>query len=138
MKIFSIVTLMTLLVTPSFAQYLSSEKQIRQKELGWTALLNKNDKLGLKKKFIDDYLLDNAQGKTVFTAEILSLLRDRERFPKIERNIEQMTFRGNLVAVNGVEIEYVKDKVRKRCRFTNVWMLTNQGWKLVARQTNGH
>lgn len=113
-------------------------KTLTQLEKEWTALLDKKDTTALRAIFTPNYVVNNATGKIVGVADIFNLLANGHQFPRVDRNIERITFADNLAIVIGGEIEYAKDGTKKNRRFTNVWTETKTGWKLVCRQANGN
>lgn len=121
-----------------YSQSVDKEKTILRLEKEWTEVLDKNDTIALKSYWTDDYVVNNATGKIVSAKDVLTLLKSGHKFPKVDRNVERITFNGDLAVVMGSEIEYGKDGEKKNRRFTNIWRETNDGWKLVARQANGN
>lgn len=119
----------------AFAQ--SKEAQIIALEKHWTLLLEKNDTVSLKKIWADNYVVNNAAGKIVSVNDILKIMRSGHVFPKVERNIEKITFNEDLAIVMGGEIEFGKNGEKKIRRFTNIWKSTPKGWRLIARQATG-
>lgn len=135
---FIFIFILSLFCVSIYAQTSDKEQVILNLEKEWTAVLDKNDTITLKKYWTDDYVVNNATGKVVSVKDILALLASGHKFPKVERNVERITFNGDLAVVMGSEIEYGKDGEKKNRRFTNVWRETADGWKLVARQANGN
>lgn len=129
---------LTLFCCSLYAQTSDKEETILRLEKEWTEVLDKGDTITLKTYWTDDYVVNNATGKVVSARDILSLMKSGHKFPKVDRNVERVTFNGDLAVVMGSEIEYGKNGEKKNRRFTNIWRETPQGWKLVARQANGN
>lgn len=137
MKLFLNTILFLCLSCFCFAQTPTKEEKIIQLEKEWTELLNKKDTTALSNIFTKDYVVNNAMGKIVGVKDIFKLLKAGHVFPRVDRNIEKITFNHNLAIVMGGEIEYGENNVKKHRRFTNVWVETEVGWKLIARQATG-
>lgn len=120
-----------------FAQSADRETEIRNLEKHWTMLLEKNDTTALKKIWSEDYLVNNAKGKIVTVRHILDIIKSGHVFPKVERNIERISFSSDMAVVMGAETEYGKDGSKINRRFTNLWISTPTGWRLLARQATG-
>jgi len=99
--------------------------------------LGQNDTTALKAIWTENYVVNNAMGKIVTVQDILNLIKSGHKFPKVERQVEKITFNNNIAVTMGSEIEYRDDGSRKSRRFTNVWIDTNHQWKLIARQATG-
>jgi len=137
MKAFLTLSICLLSIKLLNAQTSDQEKEIRRLEKHWTALLDKNDTTALKAIWTENYVVNNAMGKIVTVRDILNLIKSGHKFPKVERQVEKITFNDNIAVVMGSEIEYGKDGSRKNRRFTNVWIDANRQWKLIARQATG-
>ncbi len=120
-----------------FSQNTQKENEIRELEKEWTMLLEKVDTTALKSIWTENYVVNNAAGRIVTVSDILALLQSGHIFPKVDRYIEKITFNNDLAVVMGREIEHGKDGDEKNRRFTNIWIQTKDGWKLVARQATG-
>jgi ketosteroid isomerase-like protein len=116
------------------------EMEIRHLETLWTQLLDKADTTSLLKIWSKDYVVNNPDGKIATPKDILSLIKKGHVFPAVERIIERITFTQNVAIVMGKEIEHSKktdpnnDQMVTR-RFTNIWIKTDSGWQLIARQS---
>jgi ketosteroid isomerase-like protein len=116
------------------------EMEIRRLETLWTQLLDKADTTSLLKIWTDHYVVNNPDGKIATPKDIISLIRKGHVFPSVERVIEKITFTQNVAVVMGKELEQSKktgpgaDQNVTR-RFTNIWIKTDSGWQLIARQS---
>lgn len=119
------------------AQSGAKEAEIQKMEKHWTMLLEKKDTTALRSIWTEDYLVNNAMGKIVDVEDIIRIIKSGHIFPKVERNIERISFSSNMAVVMGGEIEYGKDGKKTHRRFTNFWVSTPTGWRLLARQATG-
>lgn len=119
-------------------QISSKEATLLKLEKEWTMLLDKGDTSALKNIWTENYVVNNAAGKIVSVKDILNLMKSGHIFPKVERQVEKITFNGPLAIVMGSEVQYSNDGTEKQRRFTNVWTETKDGWKLVARQATSN
>jgi len=116
------------------------EMEVRRLETLWTQLLDKADTTSLLKIWSKDYVVNNPDGKIATPKDIISLIKKGHVFPFVERIIEKITFSQNIAIVMGKEIEHSKktdpnvDQMVTR-RFTNIWIKTDSGWQLTARQS---
>lgn len=122
------------------AQQTSVEEQkIRKLEKHWTILLEKGDTTALKKIWTKQYVVNNANQKISTRKQILDILKSGRIFPKIQRDIESITFNGPIAVVMGAETEFRSNEhsgeaATLKRRFTNIWIKQEQEWKLAARQ----
>lgn len=137
MKTILAVLFVIMLHNSAFSQSMERETQIRNLERHWTNLLDNRDTTALRAIFTKDYVVNNAAGKIVTVDDIFSLLKSGHVFPKVDRDIQKITFNGVLAVVMGGEIEHGDHGEKKSRRFTNIWIQTKDGWKLVARQATG-
>ena len=141
MKSFNLVLISFLLITTlAFAQS-KDEIEIRRLEKHWTELLNKGDTNSLLKIWSKDYVVNNPNGKIVTPNEILALMKSGHKFPKVERIIEKITFNQNVAIVMGKELQQPENLTTNHeewipRRFTNIWIKTESGWQLAARQSS--
>jgi ketosteroid isomerase-like protein len=116
------------------------DMEVRRLETLWTQLLDKADTTALLKIWSKDYVVNNPDGKIATPKDIISLIKKGHVFPSVERIIEKITFSQNIAIVMGKEIEHSKktdpnvDQMATR-RFTNIWIKTDSGWQLIARQS---
>lgn len=140
MKNYAIFFFAFILTTSNTSGQSKDEMEIRRLETLWTQLLDKADTTSLLKIWSKDYLVNNPDGKIATPKDIISLIRKGHVFPTVERIIERITFTQNVAIVMGKEIEHSKkadpnvDQMVTR-RFTNIWIKTDSGWQLIARQS---
>ncbi|MGS2765034.1 nuclear transport factor 2 family protein [Sinomicrobium sp. M5D2P9] len=126
--------------TISFGQS-EDETEIRRLEKHWTELLDLGDTTSLSQIWSENYVVNNPNGKIVTPKDIVALMKSGHKFPAVERIIEQITFNQNIAIVMGKELQQpaslvaVRDKWIPR-RFTNVWIKSENGWQLAARQSS--
>ena len=119
----------------------NDEQEIRRLEKHWTALLDQGDTTSLLKIWSKDYVVNNPNGKIVTPGDIISLMTSGHVFPAVERIIEKITFNQNIAIVMGKELQQPSNMVANQDewiprRFTNVWIRTESGWQLAARQSS--
>jgi hypothetical protein len=117
------------------------EAQIRRLEnLDREAVL-KSDSLALYGKLWSPTMVVNTPANVVGTIEgtKAQLRSGNLNYLSFERNIEKITFNGNVAIVMGGEKikpqgkQLNAGKLVTR-RFTHVWMNTNNNWSIIARQ----
>ena len=128
-----------LITTLAFGQS-SDEIEIRKLEKHWTELLDKGDTTSLLEIWSENYVVNNPNGKIVTPKDIVALMKGGHVFPAVERIIEKITFNGDIAIVMGKELQQpsnmnlnIEEWIPRR--FTNVWIKTESGWQLVARQS---
>ncbi len=126
--------------TLTYAQS-NDEQEIRRLETHWTNLLEKGDTTSLLKIWSKDYVVNNPNGKIVMPKDIIKLMKDGHVFPAVKRIIENITFNQNIAIVMGKELQQPSDLVTNQDewiprRFTNVWIKSENGWQLAARQSS--
>lgn len=126
--------------TISFGQS-EEETEIRRLEKHWTELLDQGDTTSLLQIWSENYVVNNPNGKIVTPKDILALMKSGHKFPAVERIIEQITFNQNIAIVMGKELQQPVSMVTNQDewiprRFTNVWIKSENGWQLAARQSS--
>ena len=129
----------TLITTLAFGQS-SDEIEIRKLEKLWTELLDKGDTTSLLEIWSENYVVNNPNGKIVTPKDIVALMKGGHVFPAVERIIEKITFNGDIAIVMGQELQQPPNMTTDHeqwipRRFTNVWLKTENGWHLTARQS---
>lgn len=124
----------------AFAQS-GDELQIRHLEKHWTQLLDQGDTTALLKIWTKDYVVNNPNGKIVTPKEIVVLMKNGHKFPAVERIIEKITFNQNIAIVMGKELQQPANMIANKeewipRRFTNVWIKSENVWRLAARQSS--
>ena len=107
----------------------------------WTELLDKGDTTSLLKIWSKDYVVNNPNGEVVTPGKIFSLMKSGHKFPKVERIIEKITFNQSIAIVMGKELQQPANMTTNQeewisRRFTNVWICSENGWQLAARQSS--
>lgn len=141
MKIFNFFLISFLLVTILAFGQSNDEQQIRILEKHWTELLDNGDTTSLLKIWSTDYVVNNPNGKIVTPKDIVALMKSGHKFPKVERIIEKITFNQDIAIVMGKELQQPANLTSNQedwipRRFTNVWINTENGWQLAARQSS--
>ncbi|MBP6182274.1 nuclear transport factor 2 family protein [Flavobacterium sp.] len=141
MKIFNFIVISFLFVTTLTFGQSNDEQEIRKLEKYWIELLNNGDTTSLLKIWSKEYVVNNPNGEIVTPEKIVALMKSGHKFPKVERIIEKITFNQNVAIVMGKEMQqpanltpYHEEWVPRR--FTNVWIRSESGWQLTARQSS--
>lgn len=125
----------------SFAQNLAIETEIRNLERSEVqAVLNK-DTVTLKKLWDKDYIVNNPENKIVLAkpnpVDRPVLQQQRTSFT---REVEKVLINGYVAISMGKEIVVSMEKASEsqtvERRYTNIWMMKDGSWKLVARHAN--
>ena len=141
MKTFKFFLISFILIsTLTFGQS-NDEQEIRRLEKHWTELLNKGDTISLLKTWSKNYVVNNPNGEIVTPEKIVALMKSGHKFPSVERIIEKITFNQNIAIVMGKEMQQPANMTSKKeewipRRFTNVWIKSEMGWQLLARQSS--
>jgi ketosteroid isomerase-like protein len=119
----------------------NDETEIRRLEKHWTELLDNGDTSSLLEIWSKNYVVNNPNGKIVTPTEIIALMKSGHKFPKVERIIEKITFNQDIAVVMGKELQQPASMITNHNewiprRFTNVWIKTESGWQLAARQSS--
>ena len=129
-----------LLTTLAFGQS-NDEQEIRRLEKYWTELLDNGDTASLLKIWSKEYVVNNPNGQIVTPENIVALMNSGHKFPKVERIVEKITFNQNIAIVMGKELQQPANMSMNQQewiprRFTNVWIRSENGWQLTARQSS--
>jgi ketosteroid isomerase-like protein len=141
MKTYNFFFIICIFVTTLAFGQTNDEQQIRRLEKHWTELLDNGDTTSLLKIWSKDYVVNNPNGKIVTPEEIVALMKSGHKFPKVERIIEKITFNQDIAVVMGKELQQPASLTTNQDewiprRFTNVWIKTENGWQLAARQSS--
>lgn len=136
MKYFVIFFFTFILTTAIAFGQSKDELEIRRLEILWTQLLDKSDTTSLLKIWTREYVVNNPDGKIATPKDIIGLIKGGHKFPTVERIIEKISFIQDIAIVMGKEIERSNNtgQIVTR-RFTNIWIKTELGWQLTARQS---
>ena len=133
---------MILLLTTSLAfGQAKDDLEIRGLEKYWTELLDKGDTTALLKIWSPNYVVNNTKGNIVTARDIIGIMKSGHIFPAVERIIEKITFNDNIAVVMGKELQQPSSMTTNKeqwipRRFTNIWISTENGWQLAARQSS--
>jgi ketosteroid isomerase-like protein len=140
MKTFKFILIFLLATMLTYGQS-KDEQEIRRLEKHWTELLDNGDTASLLKIWSKDYVVNNPNGEIVTPEKIVALMKSGHKFPQVERIIEKITFSQNVAIVMGKELQQPANLTTNHeewipRRFTNVWMKSENGWQLIARQSS--
>ncbi len=141
MKAFNLTSLLFLIVSTLAIGQSNDEIEIRRLEKHWTELLDKGDTTSLIKIWSKNYVVNNPNGKIVTPKEIVAIMKSGHIFPTVERIIEKITFNQDIAIVMGKELQQPANMTANQeewitRRFTNVWIRSEKGWQLTARQSS--
>jgi ketosteroid isomerase-like protein len=141
MKTFILIFISFFLATSVAFGQANDEQEIRRLEKHWTELLDNGDTTALLKIWSKDYVVNNPNGEIVTPEKIVALMKSGHKFPIVERIIEKITFNQNIAIVMGKELQQPANMTNNLeewipRRFTNVWIRSEKGWQLTARQSS--
>ena len=141
MRTFKLTLISFLFITTTALGQSTDELEIRRLENHWTELLDKGDTTSLLKIWSKKYVVNNPNGKIVTPKEIVAIMKSGHVFPKVERIIEKITFNQDIAIVMGKELQQPANMTTNKQewiprRFTNVWIRSEKGWQLTARQSS--
>ena len=141
MKTFNFFLISFIFVTTLAFGQSDDEQEIRRLEKHWTDLLDNGDTTSLLRIWSKDYVVNNPSGDIVTPEKIFALMKSGHKFPKVERIIEKITFNQNIAIVMGKELQQPANLTSNHDewiprRFTNVWIRSENGWQLTARQSS--
>jgi 5'(3')-deoxyribonucleotidase len=141
MRTFKLTLFSFLFITTLAIGQSSDEVEIRRLEKHWTELLEKGDTTSLLKIWSKEYVVNNPNGKIVTPKEIVAIMKSGHVFPNVERIIEKITFNQDIAIVMGKELQQPANMTNNKeewipRRFTNVWISSEKGWQLTARQSS--
>jgi ketosteroid isomerase-like protein len=141
MKTFNFFLISFIFITTLAFGQSNDELEIRKLEKHWTELLDNGDTTSLLKIWSKDYVVNNPNGEIVTPEKIVALMKSGRKFPKVERIIEKITFNQNIAIVMGKELQQPANLTANQeewvpRRFTNVWIRSENGWQLTARQSS--
>jgi len=141
MRTFKLTLIGFLFITTLASGQSTDEVEIRRLEKHWTELLDKGDTTSLLKIWSKEYVVNNPNGKIVTPKEIVAIMKSGHIFPSVERIIEKITFNQDIAIVMGKELQQPANMTTNKeewipRRFTNVWIRSEKGWQLTARQSS--
>jgi ketosteroid isomerase-like protein len=141
MKAIDFLTIGLVLVPALIFAQSNDETEIRQLEKHWTELLDSGDTTSLLAIWSKNYVVNNPNGKIVTPKEIVTLMKNGHVFPAVKRIIEKITFNQDIAILMGKELQQPATMTANHeewipRRFTNVWLRTENGWQLAARQSS--
>jgi ketosteroid isomerase-like protein len=138
----AIVVLLALTTTNnSFAQT-NDDKEITRLEQLEAASIKKGDTTTLLKLWSKDFVCNNPYGYIVTPLQVIKFIKAGQiEYSSYERDIERITFTGDLAIVMGKEVVMPQRKTPGAgktitMRYTHVWIKTGYGWRLTARQAS--
>lgn len=141
MKVIKTLILCILINSANLFAQENNEAEIRDIESQELSSLLKGDTMALFTKYWSPDMVVNTPANV--TGDIENTKRGLRagtiNYSSMDRNIERIKFNNNLAIVMGNEVLYpggTNENAGKKVtrRFTNVWMKTTDGWRLVARQ----
>lgn len=141
-KISIILAALLLLNVKYCAAQQSEETTIRSIENAEREAILKGDTTMLLQLLSPHVVVHNPENAIVTFDQIIKRIRNGKiDYSSFERNIERISFVENIAIVMGKEIitaEGVTTHAGKKVTrsFTNIWMKTEAGWKLTARQAS--
>lgn len=141
MKTHCLLLISFLFVTSLLFGQSEEEAEIRRLEKHWTELLDQGDTTALMQIWNENYVVNNPNGKIVTPKDIVGLMKSGHIFPAVERIVEKVTFNQNIAIVMGKELQQPASMITNKeewipRRFTNVWIKSDKGWQLAARQSS--
>ncbi len=133
-------TLSLLVMIYSFAQN-TEETTIRKLEDAQREAFLKKDTNALYKIFAPDFVVNAPTNKITTLQQLKYLIRSGEVDMEVfERVTEKVTFNNNIAIAMGNETLHPSGKMPNagktvKRRYTNIWMKTNDNWRLIARQS---
>jgi hypothetical protein len=128
---------------PAWAQSASqTEADIRRLEALEITTVQRGDSLALRQLWHPAFVVNNPYNQVVTRRQILGFMRRGQLdYSTVERVVERVTLVDNLAIAMGYEIvtpqraTQFAGKVERR-QYTDVWLKTNAGWRLTARQAS--
>jgi hypothetical protein len=141
MKILNFFIICFIFISTLASGQADDEQEIRRLEKHWTELLDKGDTTSLLKIWSNGYVVNNPNGRIVTPTEIIALMKSGHIFPAVKRIIEKITFNQNIAIVMGKELQQPANMVANQeewipRRFTNIWIRSENGWQMAARQSS--
>jgi len=141
MNVKSLIFFIALMICESLVAQQRVDTEIRNAESQELNAVLKGDTIALFTKYWSPEMVVNTPANVVGDIENTkkSLRAGKINYSSMTRNIERITFNENIAIVMGNEIlkpqgnnENAGKTVTRR--FTNIWMKSKDGWRMVARQ----
>ncbi|TVQ06168.1 MAG: nuclear transport factor 2 family protein [Balneolaceae bacterium] len=141
MKTLNLILISFFFISSVVSGQTNDEQEIRRLEIHWTELLDKGATSSLLEIWSENYVVNNPYGNIVTPKDIIALMESGHRFPTVKRFIENITFNQNIAIVMGKELQQPANMTENQDewiprRFTNVWIMSENGWQLAARQSS--
>jgi hypothetical protein len=128
---------------PAWAQSAhQAEADIRRLEALEITTVQRGDTLTLRQLWHPAFVVNNPYNQIVTRPQILAFMRQGQLdYSTVERVVERVTLVDNLAIAMGHEIvtpqraTQFAGKVERR-QYTDIWLKTNAGWRLTARQAS--
>jgi hypothetical protein len=118
------------------------EADIRRLEALEISTVQRGDTLALHQLWHPDFVVNNPYNQIVTQRQILAFMRQGQLdYSTVERVVERVTLVDKLAIAMGHEIvtpqraTQFAGKVERR-QYTDIWLKTNAGWRLTARQAS--
>lgn len=118
----------------------ANEKTIRLLEDAERKAILQGDTVQLSRLMSSAIVVQNPENTIVGYRQIINRIKEGKiNYQRFERNIERISFNGNMAVVMGFEILVPTGQAKNsgktvERRFTNVWIKEQEGWKLSFRQ----
>ncbi|MBO0953275.1 nuclear transport factor 2 family protein [Fibrella forsythiae] len=118
----------------------ANEAEIKRLEQVELEAVHKGDTVTLFKLWSPNYVVNNPYNQIVTVKQIIGFIREGKiDYSSVERIVEKVTLTQNVGIAMGKEIvtpEKATENVGKKVtrRYTDVWIKTSSGWRLIARQ----
>ena len=141
MNVKSLIFFIALMICESLVAQQRVDTEIRNAESQELNAVLKGDTIALFTKYWSPEMVVNTPANVVGDIENTkkNLRAGKINYSSMTRNIERITFNENIAIVMGNEIlkpqgnnENAGKTVTRR--FTNIWMKSKDGWRMVARQ----
>lgn len=120
----------------------ADEKQIKELEQRELLALQKGDTTTLKTIWSKDFVVHNPMRQIVTIDQVFQRIKEGKiDYSTAERFVEKISFIENVAVSMGTELitpqnesDFAGKKVTRQ--YTNVWLRTKKGWRMIARQAS--
>jgi hypothetical protein len=128
---------------PAWAQSSpQAEADIRRLEALEITTVQRGDTLALRQLWHPAFVVNNPYNQIVTRLQILTFMRQGQLdYSTVERVVERVTLVDNVAIAMGHEMvtpqraTQFAGKIERR-QYTDIWLKTNAGWRLTARQAS--